>query len=95
MPSLAEFVVWIIVGLIGGSLAGLLIKRDRRGFGTLPNLALGLVGALIGGSLFRMLGLLPNLDKVAISLRDVVAATVGSLLILAGRWLWRRVRRSS
>ena len=58
-------------------------------------MALGLVGALIGGSLFRMLGLLPNLDKVAISLRDLVAATVGSLLILAGRWLWRRVRRSS
>ena len=95
MPSLAQFVVWIIVGLLGGSLAGLLIKRERKGFGVLPNLALGLVGALIGGLLFRMLGLFPNLDKVSISLRDVVAAVVGSLLILAARWLSRRVRRSS
>lgn len=95
MPSLAQFVVWIIVGLLGGSLAGLLIKRERKGFGILPNLALGLVGALIGGLLFRVFGLLANLDRVSISLRDLVAAVVGSLLILAARWLWRRVRRSS
>jgi uncharacterized membrane protein YeaQ/YmgE (transglycosylase-associated protein family) len=95
MPSLDEFIVWIIVGLLGGSLVGLLIKRERRGFGILPNLALGLAGALIGGLLFRMLGLLEGLDKVSISLRDIVAAVVGSLLILAARWLWVRVRRSS
>jgi len=93
MPSLDQFIVWIIVGLLGGSLVGLLIKRERRGFGILPNLVLGLAGALIGGLLFRMLGLLEGLDKVSISLRDVVAAVVGSLLILAARWLWIRVRR--
>ena len=32
------------------------------------------IGALVGGFLFRMLGLFPNLDRVSISLRDVVAA---------------------
>jgi hypothetical protein len=37
-------------------------------------------------------GLLPGLDKFAISLRDVVAAVVGSLLVLAGLWLWQRFR---
>jgi hypothetical protein len=41
-----------------------------------------------------MLGLQPGLDKFAISLRDVVAAVVGSLLVLSGLWLWQRSRAS-
>lgn len=92
MPSLAQAIVWIIVGLIGGSLAGLIIKRDRKGFGTIQNLGLGLLGAFVGGLLFRLLGLFPGLDQVAISLRDVVAAMVGSLLVLLGLWLWQHFK---
>ena len=95
MVSLHEFIVWIIIGLLGGSLAGLIIKRERKGFGALRNLGLGLVGALVGGLLFRLLDLFPELDKVTISLRDVVAATVGSLLVLAVLWLLQRLYRSS
>ncbi len=91
MPiSLDQIFVWIVVGLLGGSLAGLVIKRDRQGFGMMANFGLGLAGALVGGLLFRLLGILPDLDKVAISLRDVIAAFVGSLLVLLGLWLWRR-----
>ena len=90
MPSLDQLIVWIVVGLLGGSLAGLLITWDREGFGLLRNLGVGLAGALVGGFLFRAFGIFPNLDKIAISLRDVVAALVGSLLVLAVLWLWRR-----
>ena len=89
MPSIDQFIVWIIVGLLGGSLAGLVITRDRKGLGLIRNLGLGLVGALVGGLLFRVLGLAPGLDRVAISLRDVVAAFVGSLIILVALWMWR------
>jgi uncharacterized membrane protein YeaQ/YmgE (transglycosylase-associated protein family) len=95
MPSVDQVIVWIIVGLIGGSLAGLLIKWDRRGFGLVRNLSVGLVGALVGGLLFRMLGLWPELDKVSISLRDVVSAVIGSLIVLGGLWLWDRARGSA
>ena len=56
MPSLDQVIVWIIVGLLGGSLAALIITRERKGFGILRNLAVGLIGALIGGLLFRVLG---------------------------------------
>jgi uncharacterized membrane protein YeaQ/YmgE (transglycosylase-associated protein family) len=94
MPSLDQIVVWIVVGLLGGSLAGLITTWDRKGFGLLRNLAVGLAGALIGGFIFRVLGLLPGLDKFAISLRDVVAAVVGSLLVLTGVWFWQRSRTS-
>jgi uncharacterized membrane protein YeaQ/YmgE (transglycosylase-associated protein family) len=95
MPSVDQFIVWIIVGLLGGSLAGLIIRRERKGFGILRNLGLGLVGALVGGLLFRVLGLFPRLGNVAISLRDVVAAFVGSLLVLTAVWLWQRWKGSS
>ena len=92
MPSLTQFIVWIIVGLIGGSLTGFLITWERGGFGLLRNLGVGLVGALVGGFIFRLFGLLPDLDKIAISLRDIVAALVGSLLVLAALWIWQKFR---
>jgi uncharacterized membrane protein YeaQ/YmgE (transglycosylase-associated protein family) len=93
MVSFVELVVWIIIGLLGGSLAGLIIKRERKGFGIFGNLGLGLAGALVGGLLFRVLDLFPGLDKVAISLRDVVAAVAGSLLVLAVLSLVQRFYR--
>ena len=92
MPSLAQIIVWIVIGLVGGSLAGLMITWDRRGFGLLRNMGVGLVGALVGGLLFRTFGLFPGLDKISISLRDVVAAVVGSLIVLGAVWIWQRSR---
>jgi uncharacterized membrane protein YeaQ/YmgE (transglycosylase-associated protein family) len=93
MPSIDQVIVWIVVGLLGGSLAGFVITWGRQGFGFIRNLALGLVGALVGGFLFRMLGLFPALDRVSISLRDVIAAFVGSLIVLGVLWLWERSRK--
>lgn len=92
MPSLDQLIVWIVVGLIGGGLAGLLITWDREGFGLIRNLGLGLAGAVVGGLIFRIFGLLPGLDKIAISLRDIVAAVVGSLIVLLVLWLFQRSR---
>jgi uncharacterized membrane protein YeaQ/YmgE (transglycosylase-associated protein family) len=90
MPSIDQLIVWIVVGLLGGGLAGALMTWERGGFGLLRNLALGLAGALVGGLLFRVFGIWPALDKIAISLRDVVAAFVGSLVVLAALWIWRK-----
>ena len=90
MPSASQLIVWIIVGLLGGSLAGLITTWDRKGHGLVCNLAVGLAGALVGGLIFRAFGLLPSLDQVSISLRDVVAAVVGSLIVLLAVWFWQR-----
>lgn len=94
MPSLSQFIVWIVVGLLGGSLAGVVVTRERKGLGLVRNVAVGLIGALVGGLLFRVLGLFPALDAVTISLRDVVAAFIGSLIVLAAFWFWKRYRGS-
>ena len=92
MPTAAQLIVWIVVGLLGGTLAGFAITWRRSGFGVWRNAALGLVGALIGGFLFRLFSLFPGLDRITISLRDVVADFVGSLIVLLALWLWDRFK---
>ena len=70
MPSVDQFVVWLVVGLIGGSLAGLVTTWQRKGYGRLRNFGLGLAGAVVGGLLFRVFDFLPTLERFAISVRD-------------------------
>ena len=43
-------VLWIIVGLIAGWLAGLFMRGG--GYGMILDIVLGLIGALVGGFLF-------------------------------------------
>lgn len=80
--SIEQIIVWLVVGAIAGTLLGAVVKRSKKGFGAATNLGIGLVGALIGGLLFRLLGLDLGLGKIAVSLEDIVAATVGSILFL-------------
>ena len=54
MPSVSHFIVWIVIGVLGGSLAGFVITWERGGFGFFRNLVLGIAGALVGGLLFRV-----------------------------------------
>lgn len=80
--NIVDVAVWIVIGMLAGTFAGLIVKRRKAGFGYLANLGLGLVGALIGGYLFDLFGIAPGLDNISISLRDIVAALVGALLFL-------------
>jgi hypothetical protein len=43
--------------------------------------------------LFRLFDLLPALEQVAISARDVVSSVIGSLLFLLGWWIWDKFAR--
>jgi uncharacterized membrane protein YeaQ/YmgE (transglycosylase-associated protein family) len=80
--SLSQWITWLIVGALAGSLAGLVVKRSRQGFGHFTNLGIGLVGAVLGGVLFRLMGVNLGLGAVSVSLEDLVAAFLGSLLFL-------------
>ena len=81
--TFADLLVWMIVGMIAGSLAGVAVKRTKEGFGRYMNMGIGLVGALIGGFLFDLLRIDFGLENIAISLQDIVSAFLGSLLFLA------------
>jgi uncharacterized membrane protein YeaQ/YmgE (transglycosylase-associated protein family) len=95
MLSLSQVAVWIIVGLIGGTLAGFAITGDRGGLGWWRNLLVGLAGAAVGGLVFWAFNILPELNSVSVSLRDIVAAVVGSLIVLLALWLWQWSRARS
>ena len=79
---MTQIIVWLIVGAIAGSLAGLMVKRTKQGFGKATNLGIGLVGAIIGGLLFRLLGIDLGLGAISVSLEDIVAALLGSIVFL-------------
>lgn len=70
-------VLWfVLIGIAAGWLAGRI--RYGTGFGTVGNLVIGVVGAVLGGFLFRVLGLDPtNL------IGSLITATVGAVLVLA------------
>lgn len=84
--SISRVIVWLIVGAISGSLVGMLVKRSKHGFGAITNLGIGLVGALIGGSMVQIFNIDLGVGEIAISLQDLIAALLGSLLFLLVIW---------
>ena len=60
--TLAQIVVWLVVGAIAGSLAGSVVTGKWEGLGRWTSLGIGLVGALIGGAIFRLFGIWPGLE---------------------------------
>jgi len=88
--SLDQIIVWLLIGAIAGTLAGAMVKRSKKGFGVFSNLGIGLVGALIGGALFRLFRLDLGLGIISISLEDIVAAFAGSVLFLIALRLLRK-----
>ena len=55
---LSGLVWWIVVGLIAGWLAGKVMRGG--GFGVLMDIVIGMVGAVIGGWVFGLLGIYSN-----------------------------------
>ena len=86
----SQIIVWLIVGALAGSIAGVVVRRTREGFGLFTNLGIGLVGALIGGFIFKALKINLALGKIAVSVEDLLSAFIGSLIFLGAVWLIKR-----
>jgi uncharacterized membrane protein YeaQ/YmgE (transglycosylase-associated protein family) len=81
--TIDQLVVWLIIGALAGSLAGMLVTGTRKGYGPATNIVLGLIGAVIGGYVFDKLNVNLGLGSITISFDEIVAAFVGSLILLA------------
>jgi len=68
---------WIVFGLITGFAASKLV--NGRGLGVLTDVVLGVLGAVIGGSLFNRLGMV---GVVGFNLYGLLVAIVGAALVL-------------
>jgi uncharacterized membrane protein YeaQ/YmgE (transglycosylase-associated protein family) len=78
-------IAWIIVGLAAGWLANVIL--GSRGGGLFYKLAVGLVGAVIGGLIFGALHILQEPKFIG----NLVSATIGAIVFLL---IWRAVRRA-
>jgi uncharacterized membrane protein YeaQ/YmgE (transglycosylase-associated protein family) len=74
---------WIVIGIIAGWLTGKLMRG--AGYGILMDLILGLIGAVIGGWIFGLLGI-----SSYGFLGSLAAATVGAVVLVAISRLFRR-----
>ena len=72
--SLEGFLIWLLIGAIAGWLAGQIVKG--YGFGLFGNIAVGIVGAIIGGWLFG--AILIGAPLVG----TVLSATAGAVILL-------------
>lgn len=77
---------WIVFGLIVG-IVGKLVMPGKDPGGFLATVAIGIVGAIIGGFLGRLLGMYGEGDPVGF-----IMAVIGAMLFL---WLYRTITRRS
>ena len=70
-----DFVMWIVIGIVAGWLAGLITKEDHSIWG---DLVLGLLGAFIAGLVVRQ-AVGPDSNNILFS---IVAATVGAIVLV-------------
>ena len=75
---------WIIFGLIVGALAKFVMPGKDPG-GWIITTLLGVVGALVGGFLGRMLGLYKENEPAGF-----IGAFLGAVLVL---WIYRKTRK--
>lgn len=87
---IGKLVVWALVGWFVGSLAGRVATRQREGYGRWANLVIGMLGAVVGGLVFGMLGIDFGLGAIQVSLADLLAALLGSFVCIAVWAWWRR-----
>jgi uncharacterized membrane protein YeaQ/YmgE (transglycosylase-associated protein family) len=68
---------WIILGLIAGFIGSKIV--DSQGQGLWLNIALGIVGALVGGFLFNLFG---ASGVSGVNLYSMIVAVVGAIVVL-------------
>jgi uncharacterized membrane protein YeaQ/YmgE (transglycosylase-associated protein family) len=74
---MGSILAWAATGLIAGLLARWIVKDERAG--CLYTIAIGLLGALVGGALMQAIDRRP-LDEF--SVRTVLVAALGAILLL-------------
>jgi uncharacterized membrane protein YeaQ/YmgE (transglycosylase-associated protein family) len=80
---------WILVGAIAGGVARQLVGDKDRPF--INDLVLGLIGAVVGGFLLRLLGIDRPDGGIGALIISLVVATVGAVLLIGiGRVIARR-----
>jgi uncharacterized membrane protein YeaQ/YmgE (transglycosylase-associated protein family) len=82
-----SIVGWIILGLIAGYIGSKIVNKEGQGFWL--NIALGIVGALVGGFLFELFG---GSGVTGVNIYSMIVAIIGSVVVL---WLYNAISTRS
>lgn len=72
-----DLLTWIIVGLVAGVLASLVM--GGTGYGIIGDIIIGIVGAFVGGWLFRSLGVTSPMGGLA---GVIFVAFIGAMVLI-------------
>jgi uncharacterized membrane protein YeaQ/YmgE (transglycosylase-associated protein family) len=72
-----SFIAWIVLGLIAGFIASKIVNKS--GEGLFLDIVLGVVGAVVGGWLFRAVGMT---GVSGLNIYSLVVAVVGAIVFL-------------
>ncbi len=84
--SLEVIVIWILIGIIAGWIAGKVVQGS--GFGLVGDLVIGIVGAVIAGWLLPRLGVTSIVRQPFVD--NVIFAAIGAIILLVVLRLIRR-----
>ena len=82
-----SFITWIVLGLIAGFIASKIV--NNQGEGLLLDIVLGIVGAVVGGWLFALLG---ASGVSGVNLYSLLVAVVGAIVVL---FVYHAIRRAA
>jgi uncharacterized membrane protein YeaQ/YmgE (transglycosylase-associated protein family) len=83
---LVNILLWVVLGAVAGWIASMIMGRDAQ-MGAVANIIVGILGALIGGFLFNLVGLAGD---TGFNLWTLVVAIVGAIVLLFVVGLVRR-----
>lgn len=78
---LLNLILWIVLGGIAGWIASMLMGTNRQQ-GTLADIVLGILGAVIGGFLLNLVGFA---GTTGFNLYSLIVAIVGAVVLIALR----------
>jgi len=72
-----SIIAWIVLGLIAGYIGSRIV--NKQGEGLLLNMALGIIGALVGGFLFSAIG---QTGITGFNIYSIFVAIIGAVVVL-------------
>ena len=79
-----SIIAWIILGLIAGFIGSKMVQGSGQGF--FLNIALGIVGAVVGGFLYAQV--LGGEGVTGVNIGSIIVSIIGAIIVL---WVYNAV----
>jgi uncharacterized membrane protein YeaQ/YmgE (transglycosylase-associated protein family) len=81
-----SILAWVVLGLIAGFVGSKIVNKSGEGF--VVDIILGIVGAVVGGFIFRFLG---ASGVTGLNIYSLIVAVIGAVVLLV---IYHAVRRA-